>query len=218
MVKKILLVLVIALLGFVGFASTRPDTFHVERSTKIAAPAEIVFAQIVDFHKWNAWSPWEKLDSAMKKTYGGTEGQKGHSYTWEGNKKVGKGSMTLTDVQPSTKVGLQVAFKEPWEATNEIVFALKAGDGATTVTWSMDGKNNLGSKIAGIFMNMDQMIGGDFEHGLADLKTVGEKAAADAAAAQKKADEEAAAAAAVAAAAAAAAAASAPGSAPASAP
>lgn len=210
MLKKILIALAVIIVGFLGLAATRPDTFRVERQGKIAAPADIVFAQLSDFHKWGAWSPWEKLDPQMKKTYGGTENQKGHTYAWEGNKDVGKGAMTIVDVQAPSKLLIKLEFKEPFAATNDTIFAVKPeGDAGVTVTWTMEGKNNFVGKIFSLLMDMDKMVGSDFEKGLASLKTASEAAAAEAA---KKKAEEAAAAATAAAAAAAAAAASAPGS------
>jgi len=225
MLKKILLGLVVVIVGVLGFAATRPDDFRIERSLAIGAPADVVFAQLTDFHKWGAWSPWDKLDPAMKKTYGGTENAVGHTYTWEGNKDVGKGKMTIAALDAPKSLTIKLEFQEPMAATNDTIFTVAPkGENGVTVSWAMTGHNNFVSKLFSVFMNIDEMVGKDFEKGLAALKTSSEaaaKAAAEAAA-KKKAEEEAAAkAAAEAAAAAAAAAASAPAAgsaAPASAP
>jgi hypothetical protein len=217
MLKKILIGIVVLLVGVLGFAATRPDSFRIVRTTKISAPAEIVFGQLTDFHKWGAWSPWEKLDPALKKTYSGTENAVGHGYAWEGNKDVGKGKMSITELAAPKSLKIKLEFLEPMAATNDTIFTLKAAGEGAEVEWAMEGKNNFVSKLFGLFMNIDEMVGKDFENGLVALKKVSEDTAiAAAAAAKKKAEEEA-----TAAAAAAAAAASAPpsdGAAPVSAP
>lgn len=198
MLKKILLALVVAVGAFLAFAATRPDTYHVERSTKVDAPAAVAFAQLEDLKAWQAWSPWEKRDTQMKKTFEGPSTGVGSSYSWEGNKDVGKGKMSITSSEPPHLLKLRLEFIEPFAAVAATEFKLVAeGEKATSVTWSMDGNNNLIGKVFGIFVNMDQSIGGDFEKGLAGLKTVAEaEAEKQAAAARAKAEADAAAAAA----------------------
>jgi hypothetical protein len=200
MFKKILLVLVVLVGGFFIYASRRPDTYRVERSTKIEAPATVVFSQLEDFKAWGAWSPWDKLDPAIKKTYAGPPKGVGAIYSWEGNKKVGKGRMAITDSKPPTSIAYRLEFIEPFAAVANTSFKLAPeGDKATTATWAMEGTNNLIGKAWGVFMNMDKAIGADFEKGLSGLKTVSESEAkkqADAAVVAAKAEAEAAAAAA----------------------
>ena len=176
--KKVLMVLLIVVVGFCGFVATRPATFHVERVTTIAVPSEAVFARINDLHQWDAWSPWEKLDPQMKKTYEGADAGVGASYHWSGNDKVGEGRMTITESEPGSKVGIKLEFIKPWQATNTGTFTFTPEAAGTRVTWAMDGTNNFMAKAMTIFMNMDQMIGSDFEKGLASLKELSEVAAA----------------------------------------
>jgi uncharacterized protein YndB with AHSA1/START domain len=178
MVKKILGVLLLIVLGFVGFVATRPGTFHIERSTSIAAPAEVVYAQIADFHAWPAWSPWEHLDPQMQRTFDGAPSGVGAIYSWTGNDKVGEGRMTITDAQPAQNLGIKLEFLKPWASTCTATFALTPAADGTQVTWKMDGKNDFMAKTMGVFMNMDKMIGADFEKGLAGLKSTAEAEAA----------------------------------------
>ena len=154
-------------MDFLFYASTRPDTYRVERSTKIEAPATVVFSQLEDFKAWGTWSPWDKLDPAMKKTYAGPPKGVGAIYSWEGNKKVGKGRMAITDAKPPTSIAYRLEFIEPFAAVANTSFKLAPeGDKATNVTWAMEGTNNLIGKAWGVFMNMDKAIGADFEKGL----------------------------------------------------
>ena len=162
---------------------TRPDTYHVERSTTISASPEVVYAQVADFHKWEAWSPWGKLDPNMKTNFGGTPGTVGSSYSWVGNDDVGEGKMTVLAVEPNKRVEINLQFIKPFESAAINAFALESSGKETKVTWLMDGKNNFISKAMTLFMNMDKMIGKDFEKGLADMKKVAEAAPAAPAAA-----------------------------------
>jgi hypothetical protein len=200
MFKKILIGLVLVVGGFLFYASRRPDTYRVERATQIQAPAPVVFSQLEDFKAWGAWSPWDKLDPQMKKSYAGPPKGTGAIYSWEGNKKVGKGRMTITDAKPPTSIAYKLEFIEPFAAVANTSFTIAPeGDKASKVTWAMEGNNNLIGKAWGIFMNMDKAIGADFETGLAGLKTVSEAETAkqaQAAAIAAKAETEAAAAAA----------------------
>jgi len=180
--KKVLVVLLIGIGGFLGFAATRPDNYRVERSQKIDAPAEVVYAHLDNFKSWTAWSPWEKRDPAMKKAFDGPASGVGAGYAWEGNKDVGQGRMTITESKPprggsneAAELSIRLEFIKPFASVATSGFVVKPeGDKASTATWSMEGRNNLMGKAFGIFMNMDKMIGGDFENGLASLKTVAE--------------------------------------------
>jgi len=175
MIKKILVGLFIVIGGFFAFAATRPGTYHVERSTKVDAPASLVFAQLDDFKSWAAWSPWEKMDPNMQKTFTGPPEGVGASYSWQGNDKVGKGKMTITGSQPVTGIKYKLEFIEPFAAVAESDFSLvPQGDQAVKVVWAMDGTNDLMGKVFGIFMNMDAAIGADFERGLTSLKAIAE--------------------------------------------
>jgi len=156
--------------------ATRPSTYHVERSTTISAPAEAVFAQIVDFKKWDAWSPWSKLDPNMKVTYDGTQGTVGASYAWSGNDDVGTGKMTMLAIDPGKRVDIKLEFQAPWESAAKNGFTLEPLGKDTKVTWLMDGNNDFMGKAMSLVMDMDKMIGNDFEKGLAQMKKVAEAA------------------------------------------
>lgn len=155
--------------GVLGYAATRPDQFRVQRSKRIDAPPDKVFEKLNDFHNWPAWSPWEELDPDMTRTHSGATSGKGAVYEWKGNKKVGRGRMEITESVPSQKVGIKLDFFEPWEAHNTTAFTLTPSGGGTDVVWSMDGSSPFMMKVMGIFMNMDKMVGKDFEKGLDKL-------------------------------------------------
>ncbi len=178
MLKAIVAVVVLAIAGVLVAASFRPNTFHVERSTNINASSDSLVAMVTDFHRWTAWSPYEELDPAMKRSYSGAPNGKGAVYTWSGNSKAGEGRMEIMEVVPSSKVGIQLDFTKPFESHNMATFAFapEGGGGATKVTWMMDGPSPFISKVMGMFMNMDKLIGNDFEKGLANLKKVAEGA------------------------------------------
>jgi hypothetical protein len=176
--KKVLLALLILVVGFCGFVATRPNTFHVERSASMAAPPEVVYAQVADFHNWSAWSPWEKLDPNMQRTIAGPESGKGATYAWAGNKDAGEGRMTITDAEPGSEVEIQLDFIKPFASSNRAGFKFTPEGSGTNVKWTMDGNHNFLSKAMCVFMDMDQMVGKDFEAGLATLKTVSEAEAA----------------------------------------
>jgi carbon monoxide dehydrogenase subunit G len=175
MLKTIALVIVVAIAGILIFAATKPDTFRVERATTIKAPPEKIFPLINDFKRWDAWSPWEKKDPAMKRTYGPTTAGKGAHYAWEGNSDVGQGSMDITESVPSSKIALKLDFVKPFEGHNIVDFTLAPQGDTTNVTWSMQGPAPFITKVMQVFCNMDSMIGKDFETGLANLKAAAEK-------------------------------------------
>lgn len=172
MLKKLLIGLVVVVVAFVGYVMTRPDTYHVERSAVVAAPPEAVFAALADFKTFPEWSPWQKRDPAMRTTLSSPSSGVGATYAWEGNKDVGKGKMTIVESTSPSRVRQKLEFLEPWSSEADTGFDLKPEGATTKVTWSMDGKANFMSKAMSIFMDMDKMIGKDFEQGLANLKKV----------------------------------------------
>jgi uncharacterized protein YndB with AHSA1/START domain len=175
MIKKIILVIVVLIAGILLYATTRPDTFQVQRSAAIKAPPEKIFPLINDFKRWEAWSPWENKDPAMKRTFSAASGGKGATYAWEGNKEVGKGRMEITESAPSSAVALKLEFLEPFENQAAVRFALEPKGETTQVTWTMNGPMPYISKVITIFCDMDAMIGKDYETGLANMKSVAEK-------------------------------------------
>jgi len=171
----IAVVLAIAIAIVLILAMAKPDRFRVERAAAIEAPPEKIFALIDDFHQWRSWSPWEDRDPAMKRTYEGVERGKGAVYAWDGNKNVGAGRMEiLTAAAPSTIV-IKLDFIRPFEGHNTAEFTMQPQGGATNVIWAMHGPAPLMHKVMQVFMNMDRMIGKDFETGLANLKTAAER-------------------------------------------
>ncbi len=150
------------------------DTYTVQRATTIDASPESVYAHIVDFHNWEAWSPWEELDPEMHKTYSGPDSGVGATYTWSGNRKVGEGSMEIKGVEEPASVKIALEFLKPFKARNKTEFTLQPTDTGTEVAWTMKGRKTLLTRIMGIFRSMDAMVGPDFERGLARLKKVAE--------------------------------------------
>jgi Polyketide cyclase / dehydrase and lipid transport len=175
MLLKILIAIAIVIV-FVVVVAMQPSEFRVARSATISAPPPAVFAQVNDFHKWEAWNPWGKIDPAMKQTYEGAPAGVGAIYTWVGNKNVGEGRMTLTESRPSDLIRIKLEFFKPFAGTNIAEFTFKPAGNQTAVTWSMAGKNNFMAKAIHLFMNMDKMIGGQFETGLAQMKSIVEAA------------------------------------------
>lgn len=169
------MVIVVLVVGVLGYAASKPNAFRVERSAIIPAPPDKVFAFLGDFHRWEAWSPWERLDREMKKTYGGPASGKGATYEWEGNRQVGQGRMEIIEATVPTKLKIKLNFIKPFQAEHATEFTLRPSGGATDVTWAMHGQNQFMAKVMGIFMNMDKMIGNDFEKGLANLTTAAQK-------------------------------------------
>ena len=167
----------LALVGilFIVVIAGQPDEFKVVRTTNIAAPPEKVFPHVNELKKWDAWSPWAKIDPNCKMTYVGPPAGVDASYSWAGNNKVGEGKMTIAESAPSSLIRLRLEFLKPFKATNTAEFKFTPEDGQTLVTWSMIGKNNFVFKVFGLFMDCDTMVGKDFEKGLASLKGVAEK-------------------------------------------
>jgi hypothetical protein len=180
MIWKILIALVVIVVGLVAVIALQPARYRVSRSTTIAAPAPVVFAQVNDFHRWAAWSPWEKIDPAMKRTYEGPPAGVGASYTWAGNGEVGEGRMAIVESRPSDLIQVKLEFVKPFAGTSVAEFTFKPegkpdGD-RTLVTWSMTGDKNFIAKAIHLVMSMDRMIGDQFDKGLAAMKTVAEAA------------------------------------------
>ncbi|EJL37828.1 Polyketide cyclase / dehydrase and lipid transport [Caulobacter sp. AP07] len=174
MIKIIAIVVVVLIVALLGYAATRPNTFRITRSTVINAPSEKIFAQIQDFHRWGAWSPYEKLDPAMERTFSNPAAGVGATYGWNSKGKAGVGDMKITQTVASSKVALDLNFTKPFVAHNTVVFTLEPQAGATRVTWTMEGAAPYMHKLMGVFFNMDKMIGADFETGLASLKAQAE--------------------------------------------
>ena len=177
MLKKILLSIGAILVVLAGVIGMQPPDYRVSRSTMIQAPQNLVFDQINDFHKWAAWSPWGKLDPAMKVTYAGPAAGTGAVYSWVGNKDVGEGRMTIIGSRPSEFVQIRLEFIAPFASVANTEFTLKPEGSGVSVTWSMDGKNGFIEKAIGMVQSMDKMIGPDFEKGMVQLKAVAENSA-----------------------------------------
>lgn len=167
--------LVVVVAGILIYAATRPDSFRVQRSISIKAPPEKVFALINDLRDWSKWSPYEKKDPAMKRTFSGASSGKGAVYEWDGNNQVGKGRMEVIETTPPSKILIKLDFIKPFEGHNTAEFTMESKGDSTLVTWAMYGPAAFMTKLIGIFMNMDAMIGDDFTAGLANLKAVAEK-------------------------------------------
>lgn len=174
MIKSILTGAAVVVAVFLILAAMRPDTFRVERSTTIAAPTEKVHALINDFGRWQSWSPYEKKDPAMKRIRSGPPSGQGAVYAWEGNKEIGKGRMEIIEATP-TSIRIKLDFIEPFEAHNVAEFVLVPKGEATKVTWSMQGANNFVAKMVHTVIDVDRMVGKDFEAGLATLKAISER-------------------------------------------
>jgi hypothetical protein len=174
MITNILIILAVLVIAFIVIVALQPKAFRVQRSTTISAPAAQVFSQVNDFHNWEAWSPWAKLDPTAKNSYEGSSSGTGAIMTWSGNKKVGEGRMTLTESRPNELIRIKLEFFKPFKATSTAEFTFKPEGGQTAVSWSMYGENNFLAKAFHLFMNCDKMVGGDFERGLANMKSVTE--------------------------------------------
>jgi uncharacterized protein YndB with AHSA1/START domain len=171
----IVVVLIVVAAAVVAYASTRPDSFRVQRSATIKAPPEKIFSLINDYRNWPQWSPYENRDPEMKRTYSGAAAGKGAKYAWEGNKNVGTGEMEIVDTAPPRKVLIKLDFMKPFEAHNVAEFTLEPQGETTNVTWAMHGPVPLFGKVMHMVMDMDKMIGTDFAAGLANMKAAAEK-------------------------------------------
>ena len=171
----IAIVLAIAIAVILILAATKPDTFRIERSAVINAPAERIFSVLSDFRQWGGWSPWETKDPDMKRNYSGAERGKGAVYGWEGDKNVGTGRMEILEANAPSKLAIKLDFFKPFEAHNTAEFTMLPQGNATNVHWVMHGPAPFMSKVMQVFMSFDKMIGKDFEAGLANLKQLTEK-------------------------------------------
>jgi hypothetical protein len=180
-IGTVVVALLVAVVVLLAVAATRPDAFRIERTANIHAPAQRIFPLINDFHNWGSWSPWEKLDPALRRTYSGANRGLGAIYEWEGNKQVGKGRMEITESSPDAKILIKLDFLQPFEAHNTAEFHLQQRGEGTSITWAMSGNRPFMFKVMSLFMNMDNMIGKDFEAGLANMKGLAEKPTATAA-------------------------------------
>lgn len=177
--KRILLTAAAVLVGAVAvvllLAARKPDSFVVQRSTIINAPADRIFPLINDYRQWTAWSPYETKDPQMKRTFGPATAGKGATYAWDGDSKVGAGNMTIVESTPPSKVGIRLVMTKPIAADNDVSFTLTPQGADTSVTWAMQGTAPFFAKVIHVFFNMDKMVGGDMEAGLAKLKSAAER-------------------------------------------
>jgi uncharacterized protein YndB with AHSA1/START domain len=181
MLKKLVIVFAVLLAGigaFAAYVAMQPEDFKIERSTIVSAPPEAVFAQVNDFHKWEAWSPWAKLDPNSVATFEGPTSGQGAIFKWAGNDQVGEGKMTITESKPGELVRIKLDFFKPMEATNDTLFTFKPQGSGTEVTWSMSGKNGFVGRAFCIVMNMQKELAKQFDQGLASMKTAAEAPAA----------------------------------------
>ncbi|MBL8628543.1 MAG: SRPBCC family protein [Rhodospirillaceae bacterium] len=179
MLKKIAIVIAVLIVAVLGYATTMPDNFKIERSTTINAPAETIFPHINTYKAWIAWSPFEKKDPAMKRDYSGAESGVGSKYAWDGNSDIGAGSMEITESVLNVKVVMAMHFLRPMDSKSTVTFTITPQADGSMVTWTMTGPNAFINKVMNVFINIDKMVGADFEAGLSDLKAIAEKQAAD---------------------------------------
>lgn len=175
MFEIIIVTMILLVVTLLIYAATKPNTFRLQRSTTINAPADKVFSFINDFHHWPLWSPWEKMDPDMKRTQSGASHGKGAVYEWNGNKNVGTGRMEVLNSIPASKILIKLDFFKPFEAHNTAEFTLSPGVGSTQVTWAMYGPQPFMMKAMGLFCSPERMVGPQFETGLANLKAIAEK-------------------------------------------
>ena len=175
MLKWSLAAIAAVIVVFLIVVALQPTDFKVERSATMRAPAPAVFAQVNDFQSWQAWSPWEKVDPALKRQYEGPKAGTGAVYAWQGNKDVGEGRMTITESKPAELVRIRLEFFKPMTAVNDTVFRFQPSGDSTAVTWTMTGRNNFVAKAICLFVDMDKMVGGMFDQGLTQMKTIVER-------------------------------------------
>jgi hypothetical protein len=169
------IVVVVLIAAVLIFAARKPDTFRVQRATAISAAPDKIFPLIDDFKNWSSWSPYEKKDTAMKRTFSGQASGKGAVYEWDGNSQVGKGRIEIIDSSAPSRVAIKLDMIKPMEGHNIVDFTLEPRGGATQITWAMRGSYAYVAKLMGLFCDMDKMIGSDFEIGLANLKALAER-------------------------------------------
>ena len=174
MLWTILIIVAVVIAAILIYAATKPDVFRVQRSAVIAAPADKIFPHLNDYQRWPAWSPYEKKDPAMKRTFSGPATGPGAIYAWDGDKNVGAGRIEITEVSPNARLAFDLIMLKPFQAHNKGEFTLEPQGGGTRVTWAMHGPAPYFTKLMQVFCNMDRMVGGDFEKGLADLKAIAE--------------------------------------------
>jgi hypothetical protein len=174
MLIAIAIAAIVLLAGLLGYAATRPDTFRISRTQSIQSPADRIFDLIADFHRWSAWSPYEKLDPAMKKTFSGADNGKGAIYAWAGNSKAGEGRMEIVDAVSPSQIRIKLDFLKPFEGHNIAEFFLEAKGASTEITWAMHGPQPYMFKVMSVFFSMDSMVGKDFAAGLTNLKAIAE--------------------------------------------
>jgi hypothetical protein len=178
MLKWTLAAVAAVIVVFLIVVALQPSDFRIERSATMRAPAPAAFVQVNDFQNWQAWSPWEKIDPALKRQYEGPKAGTGAVYAWQGNKDVGEGRMTIMESRPAELVRIKLEFFKPFAATNTAEFSFKpAGADTTAVTWSMAGQNTFLSKAISLFIDMDRMVGGMFDQGLTQMKAIVERRA-----------------------------------------
>src|SRR5215207_10159075 len=171
MLIKILIGIVVVVTLLTIFIATRPSEFSVSRSANMAATPAAVFAQLNDFHKWEAWSPWVKMDPNAKSTFEGPTSGEGAKFTWDGNNEVGAGNMIITESVPDDHVRIRLEFVRPFAGVNDTLFTIKPAGDKTDVIWTMSGRNNFMAKAMSLFMDCDKMVGPQFEKGLANMET-----------------------------------------------
>jgi hypothetical protein len=171
---KLAIAVVVLIAAVLGYAATKPDTFHVERRAEMSAPPERILPLVSDFHSWEVWSPWEKLDPQMQRTFSGPQSGMGAVYEWSGNSDAGKGRMEIVSATAAA-VTIQLDFTAPFQSSNTTTFALEPSGAGTQVIWSMDGPMPFITKLMSVFASMDSFVGKDFEVGLAQLKAAAEK-------------------------------------------
>lgn len=175
MLKMIVMIVVLVIIGVMIFAATKPNTFRTERSASIKATPEKIYALLQDFHEWEVWSPWEKIDPAINRTYSGSTSGKGAIYEWSGNKEIGQGRMEIIEATMPTKLVIKISFFKPFEAHNTVEFILSSQGENTQVTQAMYGPSPYISKLMCFFFDMDKMVGGKQAEGLATIKEIAEK-------------------------------------------
>lgn len=173
--STIISIIVIIVVAVLIYAATRPDSFRIERSIHIQATAEKIFPLLNDFHAWEAWSPWEKIDPKVQRIYKGTANGIGAIYEWKGNRNIGQGRLEIIEAEPPTKLVMKIDFITPFEAHNRVEFTLASKDGITQLTQAMYGPSPFISKLMGLFCNMEKMVGHKQEEGLTSIKSIAER-------------------------------------------